>query len=180
MGKKSKDKGGRGQRAVAKLLKGWWGSDFTSTPLSGGFATKQFRDDWNASSDVVTPDKTFPFSVEVKHQEEIISVEALINSEVSPVWKWWEQCVDESPPNKIPLLVFKRNRKPWLYMIWTIDRCGQLHSARSIQVTPPSGWRWTGASIHIPTVQIGMFEDLRKTEVEKWRNKMSTSDPIKK
>jgi hypothetical protein len=150
--------------------------------MSGGFATKKFRDDWNAASDIVTPDDSFPFSVEVKHQEEVVSVEALINSDVSPVWKWWEQCVEESPPGKIPLLVFKRNRKPWLYMMWTLDRgtSGWYKDTNTLVVTPPSCWTWTAQSIHIPTVVIGIFDDLLKSEVETWQNQKSASDPIKK
>lgn len=117
MGKKSRDKGGRGQRAVAKLLKKWWGSDFASTPMSGGFATKKFRDEWNAAADIVTPDDTFPFSVEVKWHEGWV-LDELLTSEKTKIWKWWEQCVDEAPEGMIPLLVFKRNRQPWLFMMW--------------------------------------------------------------
>lgn len=174
--KNSRDKGNRGQRAVAALLSEWWGAEFTSTPMSGGFATKQFRAEWNAAADVVTPDKTFPFSVEVKWQEEVVSIESLIESEVSPIWKWWEQCVDEAPPGMIPLLVFKRNKKPWFFMMWTLDQYVPISSKR-LYLDPPS-WRWRWSvddELDPPMVVIGFFEDLRKTEVERWRNKKRVS-----
>jgi hypothetical protein len=116
MSKMSRNKGNRGQNAVAKLFAKWWGSEFTSTPMSGGFATKRFRSDWNAAGDIVTPDKTFPFCVEVKHQE-AWELEQILTSDVCSVWKWWEQCVGETPVGQIPLLVFRKNHKPWFCML---------------------------------------------------------------
>lgn len=182
MPKKSRDKGNRGQRDVAKLLSPWWGADFASTPMSGGFATKRFRDEWNAAADVVTPAEDFPFSVEVKWQEDWI-LDQLLTSDVCKVWKWWEQCVDEAPEGMIPLLVFKRNRQPWLYMMWTIDAGGggpEWQSSRHFWVIPPKTWYWDGYGMHQPTVQVGLFDDLLNSEADKWRNRTSQSEPIKR
>lgn len=120
MSKKGRDKGGRGQRQVAKIMSDWWGTEFTSTPLSGGFATKQFRDDWNAAGDIVTPDDSFPFCVEVKNAEGW-NLEQLLLSEKGLIWKWWEQTVGETPEGKIPLLAFTRNHKPYFYMVYMGD-----------------------------------------------------------
>jgi hypothetical protein len=161
MGKKSRDKGSRGQREVAKLLSPWWGAEFTSTPMSGGFATKRFRDDWNAAADIVTPDETFPFSVEVKWQEDW-NMEQLLTSDVTKMWKWWDQCIEEAPADKIPLLVFKRNRQPWYYMIE--EKKGTLIQGRSFKVLMPKRKK----KLCERRLKIGLFQDLLKTIPEKW------------
>lgn len=111
----SKDKGDRGEYAVRDILEDWWGSDFAKTPKSGGFSTKKFRKDWNAEADVVTPDETFPFAVEVKWQEKWV-LDDLLTRPKSKIWEWWEQAKDQSE-DKLTLLVFKRNFKPWFYMM---------------------------------------------------------------
>lgn len=112
----SRSKGKRGERALAKVFSEWWGTEFTSTPLSGGFGTKKFRDDWNASGDLVTPDDSFPFCVECKNAEGW-HLEQLFTSPECLLVKWWRQSVNETPFGKIPLLVFKRNRHPWMFFM---------------------------------------------------------------
>lgn len=126
-GKKSRDKGQRGERAVAKLLSAWWGADFTRTPMSGGFHTKKFRDEWNASGDVVTP-ADFPFSVEVKWQEDW-TLDQILTAPKCIIWEWWRQCASQCPEGKTPLLVFKRNNWPWFCMMYEMDWDGLIFSS---------------------------------------------------
>lgn len=115
-GKKSKRKGNTGERAVAKLLSNWWGSEFTRTPSSGGFATQKFRENWNAIGDVVTP-ADFPFVVEVKNVKSW-NLSDLLTSKVSILTKYWKQVNDEvGDLPKYPMLVFKKNRSEWFVMI---------------------------------------------------------------
>lgn len=162
-----RDKGARGQREVCKMLEAWWGSEFTSTPQSGGFATKQFRDEWNAAADIVTPDETFPFSVEVKWQESWC-MDMLISSEKSKLWSWWKQCYTETPEGKIPLLVFHRNRQPWWYMIPVKDRrpIRDENIGRVFLVDVPHA---LVTEIECDrTVQVGLMDDLAKTSKAKW------------
>lgn len=109
-------KGQTAERKLAKLFSEWWGSDFARTPLSGGFATAKFREDWNACGDLVTPDKTFPFCVESKKVEGW-TLEQMLTSDKTLMHKWWEQCVGETPEGKIPLLVFTKNHAPLYAMI---------------------------------------------------------------
>jgi hypothetical protein len=118
--KKSRDKGQRGERILAKKFSEWWGSDFTRTPSSGGFRTKEFRDDWNAAGDLVTPDETFPFCVESKNAEGW-HLEQLLTSSKCAIVQWWKQTVDETPKGKIPLLVFTRNHQPHFFMMFLTD-----------------------------------------------------------
>lgn len=104
-----REKGNRAERALAKAFSKWWGSEFTRTPMSGGFATKKFRGDWNAEGDLVTPDGTFPFTVESKHAEGW-NFEQLLTSHKTMLHAWWAQTLRETPDGKIPLLVFRKNR----------------------------------------------------------------------
>jgi hypothetical protein len=113
--KNSRAKGARGERAFARKFEEWWGTDFTRTPSSGGFATAKFRDDWNAAGDLVTPDPAFPFCVECKWVEGW-TLEQLFNPGCI-IYSWWEQTKKETPDGKIPLLVFKKNSSPMYVMI---------------------------------------------------------------
>lgn len=111
----SKDKGNRGEYKAAKLLSSWWGSDFTKTPQSGGFSTKKFREEWGAEADVVTPDTSFPFSVEVKWQEGW-SLDQTLTAPKALIWDWWEQAKGQTPEGKYCLLVFKKNHQVFFCM----------------------------------------------------------------
>lgn len=116
--KNSRAKGGNAEREIAKLLGEWWKAEFARTPMSGGFATKSFRNDWSAEGDISTPDKTFPFSVEVKRREGW-TLDHILTAEKSPIWEWWQQAVDQSSDTgRQPLLIFRRNHQPWMYMLF--------------------------------------------------------------
>lgn len=163
MGKASRDKGQRGEREAAKMLGEWWGSEFTRTPSSGGFKTKKFRNDWNAEGDIVTPDETFPFCVECKWQENWTMMQ-LLTSDVCDPWQWWEQTVKQTMgTNKIPLLIFKKNRYPWFYM--TFD-CVPLDfiPGRYFSVKPPMPFSWES----LEYVRIGKWDDLKTTTKNQW------------
>jgi len=157
----SRDKGARGEGQVCTLLKKWWGSDFARTPSSGGFKTKKFREDWNAEGDIVTPDETFPFSVEVKWQEEW-SLDQLLTAPKTKIWDWWEQAKRETASDKLPLLVFKKNRNPWFVMMTEngIATAAQTDFMKSsmIRVTDRQG----------QTAYIRLFDDLLKEHKKLW------------
>ena len=153
-GKMSRDKGNRGQLQVAKLFANWWGTKFASTPLSGGFATPKFRQDWNAAGDIVTPDAAFPFCVEVKYQESW-DLDQILTSDACTVWKWWDQCIRETPAGKTPLLVFRKNRKKWMCMISTIH-------------LPKGGLGFRHLNVTTPSVSIFMLSSLLGTDKSDW------------
>lgn len=111
MGKKSRNKGSGYERKIAKILGHWWADDpelFRRTPMSGGWAKEKLTGD-------ITPVKEegedFPFSVECKKHEgwefhQFFSIK-------SKFWDWWEQCVSDCEgKDKLPLLIFSRNRIP--------------------------------------------------------------------
>ena len=121
-------KGQTAERKLAKLFSVWWGSDFARTPLSGGFATAKFREDWNAAGDLVTPDETFPFCVESKKVEGW-TLEQMLTSDRTHIHKWWQQTLSETPVNKIPLLVFTKNRAPLYVMMCVSDIPAALYDS---------------------------------------------------
>lgn len=106
-----RQKGATAERYLAKLFATWWGTEFARTPMSGGFSTAKFREDWNAAGDLVTPDPSFPFCVESKKVEGW-TLEQLLTSKKTLIHSWWAQTIKETPGELIPLLVFTKNRAP--------------------------------------------------------------------
>lgn len=92
MGKiNSKQKGARGERAIAEILR--------EHGFTDARRTAQYCGNTGDASDVVGLDG---FHVEVKHQERI------------EIDKWWKQTThDAKESGTIPLLVFRKNRQDW-------------------------------------------------------------------
>ncbi len=160
-GKKSRDKGQRGERILCKKFSEWWGTDFTRTPSSGGFRTKAFRDDWNAAGDLVTPDDTFPFCVESKNQEGW-HLEQLLTSDKCDIIAWWHQTIDETPDGKFPLLVFTRNHQPLFFMMTQV-LWESVTSCHSDVVSTPT------FMIDGIQVKVGLLDELFKVSPEEWK-----------
>lgn len=148
-GRKSRSKGQRAERKVAKLLTAWWGSEFHRTPGSGSFATRTSTD-YNVSGDVSTPDETFPFCVEVKNQEGW-HLEQLLTAPECDIIQWWRQAEEQCPEDRTPLLVFTRNHQP-LFCVTTCE-----------------DWvpkEWQTVWIDGEPVRLSLFEDFLSLEKE--------------
>lgn len=123
--KNSRVKGSRAELDVAAAFSRWCGEEVRRTPLSGGWSSARF----GVTADLVCANPAFPFHVEIKHREGwtlddlITGVRAAHDKSVV---QWWAQCVASCPRRpsgrrladfaKEPLLVFRRNRQPWLAM----------------------------------------------------------------
>lgn len=104
-----RQKGSNQERRVAKLFSEWWGSECYRTPGSGSWATKKTNKNLNASGDIVCEDPNFVFTIECKKQEGWNLEQLFDPNQKGMFFKWWDQCVSETPEGKIPLLVFNRN-----------------------------------------------------------------------
>lgn len=114
VGKKSKRKGASFELETAKLLGKWWGFDFHRVPASGGLHWKGSN---NVVGDIVAPlEADFPFVVECKKREEWTLENLFLNNK--DIKNWWGQVVgDAKESNKIPMLVFTRNRAKTFVML---------------------------------------------------------------
>lgn len=131
-------KGGVGEREVIGLLCPWWRRleptfQLYRTPGSGGWAkTRKVPPGFRGAGDLMYDPETcathvFPFSVEVKWRKKVseISIQNFCDGKPSPVWSYWDQCVESSNQDrKIPMLWVRGQnvrgkRMPWRIAIET-------------------------------------------------------------
>lgn len=107
VGKKSRNKGGRFERQMAKELTEWWGYEFNRVPASGGL---HWASSNNVAGDIVVPsDANFPFVIECKNREDWTIENLFLNNK--EIKNWWAQVVGDAKETKnTPLLIFTRNR----------------------------------------------------------------------
>ena len=132
--KNSREKGNRAELDVAEAFARWCGEVVRRTPGSGGWSNAKF----GVTADLVCANQAFPFHVEVKHREGWALddlVTGVRREHDKSIVQWWKQCVESCPKHKRftgrgreeddgvteflkePLLVFRRNRQPWLVMM---------------------------------------------------------------
>lgn len=135
--KNSRVKGTRAELDVAEMFSRWCGEVVRRTPGSGGWSSAKF----GVTADLVCPNKKFPYHVEIKHREGWMLDDLITGTRREhdkSIVQWWAQCVESCPRpirahfdvlHKAPLLVFRRNRQPWLVMMrWT--ECGHEDAAK--------------------------------------------------
>lgn len=113
--KNSRTKGNRGELDVAEVFSKWCGEVVRRTPQSGGWSNAKF----GVTADLVCTKKAFPFHVEVKHREGWVLDDLVTGARKDhdkSIVQWWIQCTESCPTSKMPVLVFRRNRQPWLVM----------------------------------------------------------------
>jgi len=114
-------KGPKGENEVVKLLSRWWSQfeldvQFKRTPKSGGWGNSEVRGDMKVAGDICTTSQRWPFTVEVKRRESW-TFGAFSEGRLSPVWKWWRQCINAAAEeDRIPLLWARKNRRPWIVL----------------------------------------------------------------
>lgn len=106
----SSQKGKRAEAHVAQELQDWWGCGvFRRTPQSGAWDQ---GGDFGAKGDIITTEKDFPLSVEVKNDEEW-RFPLLFTSKKSKLHKFWQQSADAARTEGLsPVIVFTRNFLP--------------------------------------------------------------------
>lgn len=121
-----------------KLFSTWWGGRFKRVPSSGGWDKTVVTGDIFAVRFDGQVDQSFIFSVESKKQEKW-QLRHLFELEDSPIMKWWQQCCNDCPDDKHPLLMFTKNYNPifvmitaWLYKAWPAGLIHIRHTDRVI------------------------------------------------
>jgi len=158
--KNSRTKGNRGELDVAQVFSKWSGELVRRTPGSGGWGGSK---DFGTTADLVCNKKAFPFHVEVKHREGWVLddlVTGIRSDHDKSIVKWWEQCVESCPKTvtadetifkKIPLLVFRRNRQPWLAMFpWRDEE----------MITWPSVFKLANCAVEQDLVIVTLLDEL--------------------
>lgn len=144
--KNSRTKGNRAELDVAEAFSRWSGEVVRRTPGSGGWSNAKF----GVTADLVCANKAFPFHVEVKHREGWTLddlVTGVRREHDKSIVQWWKQCVESCPRLKSwptnnllakePLLVFRRNRQPWLVMARPEVAHRHLNECAAAQFTLP-------------------------------------------
>ena len=86
----SKDKGKRGEREVAELIRQY------------GFEARRSAQYCGNTGDAADITTDLPYHIEVKHQETL------------QIDKWWEQATHDAKENgREPILVFRKNKQKW-------------------------------------------------------------------
>lgn len=108
IGRRSKRKGSNNERTVTKLLETWWGSgQWSRSPQSGAFGTRAGAE-FKANGDIITTAKDWLFCVECK-QAENWSLDQLLTAPKSAIYQFWQQTVEETPKNLVPMLIIGKN-----------------------------------------------------------------------
>ena len=154
--KNSRARGQRGEYQARDEFKAWWGGVFTKTPGSGAFATITNRRDLNVSGDVSSDDPSFPWCIEVKYVENWDFIKTLKGQGVVFA-EWWQQTINQCDDGKQPILLFRKNRQPWFYMLYPMEN----------QELKPN--MFAAIDQFGKMVYIGLFEDLAKTDPDDWR-----------
>lgn len=112
----SKRKGSAFESEVAKILARWYYDDenaLAKTPSSGAMGTvrgKNFKEQCDVRQ-VAHFDKPWPYSVECKFHADIVIDPFLFDNRRTKLFHFWKQCLrDAENEEKIPLLIFKKNR----------------------------------------------------------------------
>lgn len=106
-GRGSQNKGSQFERTIAKQLSSWWGYTFYRSPGSGSL---HWSSSTNTGGDIVAPlEAGFPFVVECKNHEDWTIENLFLNNKEPKAW--WKQVVSDALEyDKIPMLIFTRNR----------------------------------------------------------------------
>lgn len=106
----SRAKGQRAEYQVRDLFRAATGLEWERVPGSGGFG-KQHK----LKGDIYVPNENTIHCVEVKNYSDDVINSNLLNSSISQLEKFWMQTEREaSEVDKVPILVFKKDRGKWL------------------------------------------------------------------
>lgn len=124
----SRQKGGRAEAALKKVLRDATGLNFQRTPGSGALNETHML-----KGDLYLPNTANRYCIEVKHYKDDHLTSKLLTSKNPQLIEWWEQAVRQGEQvDMIPLLFFKFDRSKWFMA--TLDDSFQTNRCIDIQV----------------------------------------------
>lgn len=120
-GKKSRNKGQKAERELAKILSHWYGKELRRTPLSGGWAKDHVQGD-------IAGDADFPLSVECKTHKKF-RLEWLWDFDCE-VQSWWEQTLKQCKLGKLAFLCIRQEGGRW----WCVTTYGMMLQKSQMRV----------------------------------------------
>lgn len=105
----SRQKGGRAESALKKVLRDATGLNFQRTPGSGALAPTHML-----KGDIYIPNAANKYCIEVKHYKDDHLTSKILTGKTPQLIAWWEQAVRQG--NQVdmqPLLFFKFDRSKW-------------------------------------------------------------------
>jgi len=144
----SRQKGGRAEAALKKVLRDATGINFQRTPGSGALAPTHML-----KGDIYIPNAANRFCIEVKHYKDDHLNSKILTSKTPQLIEWWEQAVRQGGQvDMIPLLFFKHDRGKWFMATvepLSIDRCidvsfdDHFFSIYNVEDVDLKGINWT-------------------------------------
>ena len=105
----SRQKGGRAEAALKKVLRDATGLNFQRTPGSGALAPTHML-----KGDIYIPNAANRFCIEVKHYKDDHLTSKILTSKSPQFIEWWKQAVRQGRQVEMqPLLFFKFDRSKW-------------------------------------------------------------------
>jgi len=118
----SRQKGGRAEAAIKKVLRDKTGLNFQRTPGSGALNPTHML-----KGDIYIPNTANRFCIEVKHYKDDHLTSKILTSKNPQLIEWWSQAVRQGEQVDMqPLLFFKFDRSKWFvatYMDLDHDKC---------------------------------------------------------
>ena len=105
----SRQKGGRAESVLKKLLRDKTGLNFQRTPGSGALnATHMLK------GDIYIPNAANTFCIEVKHYKDDHLTSKILTGTNPQIIEWWKQAIRQGDQvGMAPLLFFKFDRSKW-------------------------------------------------------------------
>ena len=118
----SRQKGGRAEAAIKKVLRDKTGINFQRTPGSGALNPTHML-----KGDIYIPNAANKFCIEVKHYKDDHLTSKVLTGKNPQLIEWWSQAVRQGEQVDMqPLLFFKFDRSKWFIatlMELNHDRC---------------------------------------------------------
>ena len=159
MGKASRDKGARFERAICKDLRQWLGEDWSVERVP---AYRQGKGQVGMAGDIVCTSDVmrWPFCLELKHYAKF-SADHIMTPGCKMLQGFWSQARSQAAAiKKVPLLLVKKDR-------------GAVYALMPLAVLRQINWQWAVQA----RVQLQCGDRSEKVAAVRW-DELTTIDPV--